>query len=153
MEKYWSYLRFALPAICLAGMIKCSNDWGLKKAAESDRMLSNGIFIKGRITGVIESNNHAFGIISIDVDTANTRLFTDTLKDAYFPYKVKGNKAELYVSIPDGVQKGDEVKIESDKQLATYHCQKNNRTDESDISLVLKDGVNDVFIKTHSQLR
>lgn len=153
MEKYWSYLRFALPAVCLAGMIKCSNDWDLKKAAESDRMLSNGIFIKGRITGVIESNNHAFGIISIDVDTANTRLFIDTLKDAYFPYKVKGNKAELYVSIPDGVQRGDEVKIESDKQLATYIHRRDNQTDQSNISLILKDGVNDEFVSEHSQLK
>ncbi len=70
-------------------MVTCIYHCGEMQEKETDRILKNNVFIKGNVLSIKQSNNHDFGIILLDVDSANVKEFIDTLKRGFYPYRTR----------------------------------------------------------------
>lgn len=115
----------------------------------NDKILKNNIFIKGRVSDIKTSTNHAFGIILLSLDSANIKSFNDSLKAGIYPYKIENGKAELYTSIPDGISKGDIVIVNSNDQKEIYYYLKTKHRFKGSLQIVTDD-LNVEFVKKNA---
>lgn len=98
----------------------------------------NDLLLQGEVIEIKTSRNHSFGILLLELDSVNTGRFVDTLlKEGIYPYKVKARKAEVYVGIPAGIQKGDKVIVDSNKKMAFYHYIKEDKHYNGDLGVVI----------------
>lgn len=119
---------------------------------KQDRILQNNLFIQGRVLTTKTSTNHSFGIISLDLDTANVKEFNDTVDTFIYPYKIKNGKAEVYTFIPDGISKGDKVTVNSNEKKAIYFDMNSNQRFEGSIKIITdKDDIE--YVKENTDLR
>lgn len=110
----------------------------------------NRLVIKGRVLNIKTSGNHNFGILLLEVDSINIADFVDTvLKEGIYPYKIKNDKAEVYLNVPDGLKEGDEAIVNSDKKTVVYYYKAENRRAESDI-WVINDPYNIEYVKENT---
>jgi hypothetical protein len=108
--------------LCITmGMVKCLQSVMSKQAVLNNRILKNDLYFQGTVLRVKTSNNHNFGILLLQLDTANKSRFVDTLKEGIYPYKIRNGLAEIYTNVADGIQKGDQIIIDSNKQKAYYY--------------------------------
>ncbi len=115
-----------------------------------DNLLKNDLFLRGQVLNIKTSNNHAFGIILLVLDSCNVKRFSDTTDT--FPYKVTAGKAEVYTFIPDGLSIGDEVIVASNTKSATYYYTKTKRKSKGSIKIITNDGDID-YIKKSTMLK
>jgi hypothetical protein len=117
-------------------MVKCLQSETSNQAALNNRILKNDLSFRGTVLSVKKSNNHNFGILLLQLDTTNKSRFVDTLKAGIFPYRLQNGLGEIYMHVADGVQKGDEIIIDSNKQKAYYYLKAERKHYEESISLI-----------------
>jgi hypothetical protein len=132
-------------------MVTCTYHCGEMQEKETDSILKNNVFIKGNVLSIKQSNNHDFGIILLDVDSANVKEFIDTLKNGFYPYRVEHGKAELYATISDGISIGDKVIINSNERKATYYYHKSNQRFEGFLNVIT--GFNLEYVKENTSFK
>lgn len=111
---------------------------GKERTIVRDEVMFNDLLLQGEVIEIKTSRNHSFGILLLELDSVNTGRFVDTLlKEGIYPYKVKARKAEVYVGIPAGIQKGDKVIVDSNKKMAFYHYIKEDKHYNGDIGVVI----------------
>ncbi|AMR34243.1 hypothetical protein A0256_23715 [Mucilaginibacter sp. PAMC 26640] len=118
------------------GMVKCLQSVTSKQAVLSNRMLMNNLYFRGTVLSVKTSNSHNFGILLLQLDTANKSRFVDTLKEGIYPYKIQNGLAEIYTNVADGIEKGDQIIIDFNEQKAYYYLKAETKHYEERISLI-----------------
>lgn len=111
---------------------------GKERTIKREMVLFNDLLLEGEVIGIKTSRNHSFGILILKLETINTGKFVDTLlKGCLYPYKIKDRKAELYVGIPAGIQKGDKVIVDSNKKMTFYKYIKEGKHYKGDLGVVI----------------
>lgn len=150
MLKYLKYLWYMILLEAFVAVIiyyNKSSDAAMKQSAE---YLHNNVEFEGYVTGFEQSNNHAFGVIHVKLTNTNTQEFNKSLKKSIYPYRIKGDVAELYCTVSIERKKGDRVKIISNKQTIYYNSQ--NSKEEGSISIIV-DPYNIDFVKEHTMFK
>lgn len=125
---------------------------GKKEASKRNEILNNNIYFKGKVTNIKTSNNHAFGIIFLDIDSCNVKDFEKQPTEGIYPYKIKGNRAEIYINIPDGISNGDEVVLNSNKKMVYFSYVQSNQQFEDGIGVV-NDPIDIDYVKTNTSFK
>jgi hypothetical protein len=105
---------------------------------KSKKLLSNNITFTGVITDLKISRNHAFGVITLKVVKANTKMFLPTIEKDIYPYAIKDSVAEIYHYISPELKKGMSVELDSDKKNINFF-DKNTFIYNSDIAIISSD--------------
>ncbi|MCO5945713.1 hypothetical protein [Mucilaginibacter flavidus] len=114
------YLKYIILLLIFMSLVFLSRKNDKKQEIKDAHLLHNGIKFTGKVTGIKTSQNHAFGIILLELKNTNTPKFTKSTSTIEFPYKIFGDNAELYTRVPDGLTVGDLVSVNSDLVTATY---------------------------------
>lgn len=134
-------MKYIYWVVLLAGFISLvayCNHAAEKRMEIIDRVMQNDLVIRGKLVDTKTSSNHSFGILLLNVDSVKTGKFRDTmLEHGRYPYKIKDGKAEIYLHVPYGIQKGDQVIIDSDKKTAFYHYSRGNKVYTGDLGVVV----------------
>ncbi|WP_316820403.1 hypothetical protein [Pedobacter gandavensis] len=132
------YLYLVIVFIVFVCLVSYFYHSGKERTVVRDRVMFNDLLIQGEVIEIKTSRNHRFGILLLKLDSINTGRFVDTLLDeGIYPYKVKDRKAEVYVGIPAGIQKGDKVIVDSDKKMAFYHYIVEDKHYKCDLGIVI----------------
>jgi uncharacterized protein with FMN-binding domain len=105
-----------------------------KELQENERLMKNNIVFEGVVTNTKVSGNHAFGIIELKLSQSNTTEFNKKINDGIYPYKIKGNVAEIYCTVSIERKKGDTVKVVSNEETVYYNYK--NSKEVGDIYIV-----------------
>ena len=137
------YLRFIVLFVVFIGMIIYVNKVDAEDSNRINKALNNNVRFEGYIVDIKQSNNHAFGIIRLELTESSTGEFdkkiNDTLKNGIYPYRIKGTQAELYTVIPDGIDEEDIVKLKSNEKNCHYYNVKTKQNSEGDIWMITND--------------
>ena len=128
------YLRFVILFIVFIGMVIYLSTTGTKEYTENNKILKNGVVIGGTVADIKISNNHGFGILSVNVSNSTVKEFSKKLEHGIYPYQINGNQAEIYLPIFIERQIGDSVKLDSDKQIIYYKGKKSK--DEGEVYII-----------------
>lgn len=132
------YLYLLIVVIVFICLVSYCYHSGKERTIVRDEVMFNDLLLQGEVIEIKTSRNHSFGILLLELDSVNTGRFVDTLlKEGIYPYKVKARKAEVYVGIPAGIQKGDKVIVDSNKKMAFYHYIKEDKHYNGDIGVVI----------------
>jgi hypothetical protein len=146
------YLRYIILIALFIGMVLWLNKCDDEAIEQSQKVLHNGIKFSGEVINTKVSNNHAFGIIYLKLKSTNTTRFIKSAPKAEFPYRIDGDKAELYTTIGDGLAPGDSISVISDSVTATYYYVKSKEKYEGSIE-VIKDPFNIEFINENQLIK
>ncbi|MEO3404621.1 hypothetical protein AAFN85_12010 [Mucilaginibacter sp. CAU 1740] len=146
------YLRYIILLALFIGMVLWLNKHNDEDIAKSEKLLHNGIKFSGEVINTKVSNNHAFGIIYLKLKSTNTTKFIKSAPKAEFPYRINGDKAELYTTIGDGLAPGDSISVISDSVRAIFYQLKSRQKYESFIE-VIKDPFNIEFINDNNFIK
>ncbi|AQX07991.1 hypothetical protein BBD34_04740 [Elizabethkingia ursingii] len=124
-----------------------SSDIAMKESAE---YLRNNVEFEGYVTGFEQSNNHAFGIIRLQLTKWNTQNFNREIKEGIFPYRIEEGVAELYCTVSVERKKGDIVNLISNKQTIYYNPQ--DSKEEGNI-YIITDPVDINFVKKNTEFK
>jgi hypothetical protein len=127
------------------------NKYDKKLKVESKKLLHNGIKFSGKVISFKQSNNHAFGVILLKLSSEENRIFIKPDANKEFPYRLYHDYAELYTQIPDGINVGDVVSVDSNKESFTYKFLSSNQKYEGYIS-VINDPIDIEFISNHTMI-
>lgn len=141
------YLRFIILFIIFIGLVLYINKTGAEESVETNKVLKNGITFEGTVTDIKRSNNHSFGILTINIFNSSIKEFSKKLHNGICPYQIKGREAELYLPIFIERQIGDSIKLISDKQTIYYKGK--NSKDEGDV-YIITDQTNIDFVKENT---
>lgn len=144
------YLKYVILLAFLAVVIiyyNKSSDAEMKQSAE---YLRNDVEFEGYVTGFEQSSNHAFGVIYLKLTKCNIQEFNKALKRGIYPYRIKGDVAELYCTVSVERKKGDVVKLVSNKETIYYNPQ--NSKEEGSIFIII-DPYNIDFVKEHTMFK
>ncbi|ROI00994.1 MULTISPECIES: hypothetical protein [unclassified Chryseobacterium] len=141
------YLKYIILIAFLIVIIIYYNKSANVEMKQSADYLHNNVEFEGYVTGFEQSNNHAFGIIHVKLTKANTPEFNKTLERGIYPYKIKGDIAELYCTVSVERKKGDVIKLISNTQTVYYNPQ--NSKEEGSI-FVVTDPYNIDFVKKNT---
>jgi hypothetical protein len=136
---------FIILFVCLITLVFY---FGNKTSQRENGLLKNNVFFKGIVKNIQVSDNHAFGIISLILDSANIKEFDSKISTEMYPYKVIGKNAELYTSIPAGLEIGDTVTVNSNI-LKEFYKTKSKQRYEGSLQMVTGD-INIDYIKNNS---
>ncbi len=128
------YLKFIILFLGFVGMMIYLTATGSEEYEEKNKILKNGIIFEGIVTDIKISNNHGFGILTINVLDSTVKNFSKKLDKGIFPYQIEGNQAEIYLPIFLQRQIGDSVKLVSDKQIIYYKGKKSK--DEGEVYII-----------------
>ncbi|OPB73655.1 hypothetical protein [Elizabethkingia ursingii] len=117
---------------------------------ESAEYLRNNVEFEGYVTGFEQSNNHAFGIIRLQLTKWNTQNFNREIKEGIFPYRIEEGVAELYCTVSVERKKGDIVNLISNKQTIYYNPQ--DSKEEGNI-YIITDPVDINFVKKNTEFK
>jgi hypothetical protein len=141
------YLKYIILLTFLMVLIIYYNKSANIEMKQSADYLHNNVEFEGYVTGFEQSNNHAFGVIHLKLTKSNTSEFNKTLKRGIYPYKIKGDTAELYCTVSVERKKGDIIKLISNTQTVYYNLQ--NIREEGSIFIVT-DPYNIDFVKKNT---
>jgi hypothetical protein len=137
------YLRFIILFFGFIGMVIYLNITGEEESNRINKALNNNVKFEGYIVDIKQSNNHAFGIIRLELTESSIGEFDkkikDTLKNGIYPYRIKGTQAELYTIIPDGIDEGDIVKLKSSEKNSNYYNVKTKENSHGEIWMITSD--------------
>ncbi len=143
------YLKYVILLAFLAVVIiyyNKSSDAEMKQSAE---YLRNDVEFEGYVTGFEQLSNHAFGVIYLKLTKSNIQEFNKALKRGIYPYRIKGDVAELYCTVSVERKKGDVVKLVSNKETIYYNPQNSK---EGSIFIII-DPYNIDFVKEHTMFK
>ena len=130
------YLRFFIVFVFFIVMVLYVNSTGSKEYDEENKVMENNVSFKGFVIDIKQSNNHAFGIISLKLTESSVKEFKDSLKNGIYPYRLQGSLAELYTIIPDGINYGDSVSLKSTERNSHFYYVKTRQKSEGYIWVV-----------------
>jgi hypothetical protein len=133
--------------IVFIGMVVFITRTGAKEYTEENKVLKNGIVFEGTITDIKRSNNHSFGILTVNISNLTVKEFSKKLKYGIYPYQIKDRKAEIYLPIFIERQVGDHVKLISNEQMIYYNSKKSE--DNGEVSIITNASDID-FVKENS---
>ena len=73
------YLRFVILFIVFIGMVIYLSTTGTKEYTENNKILKNGVVFGGTVADIKISNNHGFGILSVNVSNSTVKEFSKKL--------------------------------------------------------------------------
>ncbi|MGI9581926.1 hypothetical protein ACR1PO_11985 [Chryseobacterium sp. RRHN12] len=147
MLKYLKYLWYIILLGFFVAVIIYYNKSSDIATNQSVQYLRNNVEFEGYVTGFEQSNNHAFGVIHLKLTKSNTKEFNKVIKGGIYPYRIKGDIAELYCTVSVDRKKGDIVKLISEEQIVYYNPQ--NSKEEGSI-FIITDPYNINFVKEHT---
>ena len=119
-----------------------------KELQENERLMKNNIVFEGVVTNTKVSGNHAFGIIELKLSKSSVAEFNKKINDGIYPYKIKGNIAEIYCVVSIERKKGDIIKVISNEETVYYNFEKSKEvgdiyivTDSNNIEFVKKNTI------------
>lgn len=122
-----------------------------RQASEfSEKALTNNIKFEGKIKYFKRSDNHAFGIIGVELTKSNIKNFDRTINLNMFPYKIKNGYAEVYATVSVERKTGEIIKVISDSSTIFYNPSYSN---EMGSLFLISDAVNKKFIENNSEIR
>lgn len=149
MLKYLKYVILLAFLVVIIIYYNKSSDAEMKQSAE---YLRNNVAFEGYVTGFEQSSNHAFGVIHLKLTKSNIQEFNKTLKRGIYPYRIKGNVAELYSEIPDGLQKFDMYIVNSNTHTYSFIKKTDNKSYTSELYVIV-DPYNMDFVKEHTMFK
>lgn len=123
---------------------------GSKEYEEKNKVLKNGVIFEGTVSDIKISNNHSFGILTIDIFNSTVTDFSKKISQGMYPYQIKGNKAEVYLPVFIERQIGDSVKVDSDKQMIYY---KGKKTQDQGEVYIITEPIDINFVKKHTMFK
>jgi len=147
MSKYIKYLWYIVLLGCFVAVIIYYNKSSDTTIKQSERYLRNNIEFEGYVIGFEQSDNHAFGVIHLKLTKSNTQEFNKVIKKGIYPYRIKGDIAEVYCTVSVERKRGDIVKLISEAQTVYYNPQ--NSKEEGSI-FIITDPYNIDFVKKHT---
>ena len=146
MKKYrFLFLIFALIAFIFY-YLKISD----RETNLSVKSLSNNVKFEGKIKYLKKSDNHAFGIIGLELTNSNITNFNKNLNAKLFPYKIKNGYAEVYGTINVDRKIGEILNVISDSSTIYYNPKNSN---EKGSLYLISDPINKKFIENNSKIR
>jgi len=147
MLKYLWYVILLGFLIAVVIYYNRSSDVAMKKSSE---YLHNNVEFEGCVTGFEQSDNHAFGVIHLKLTKSNTPEFNKIIKNGIYPYRIKGDIAELYCTVSVERKKGDIVKLVSNEQTIYYNPQDSK---EEGSLFIITDTYNIAFVKKNTMFK
>ena len=147
MLKYLRYVVLLGFLVAVVIYYNRSSDVAIKKSSE---YLRNNVEFEGYITGFEQSDNHAFGVIHLKLTKSYTPEFNKIIKNGIYPYRIKGDIAELYCTVSVERKKGDIVKLVSNEQTIHYNPQ--NSKEEGSL-FIITDTYNIAFVKKNTMFK
>lgn len=147
MLKYLRYVILLGVLVAVVIYYNRSSDVAMKKSSEH---LHNNVEFEGYVTGFEKSDNHAFGIIHLKLTKSNTPEFNKVIKEGIYPYRIKGDIAELYCTVSVERKKGDIVKLISNEQTVYYNPQYSK---EEGSVFIITDTYNIAFVNEHTAFK
>jgi len=144
------YLRFVILFLGFIGVMIYLTATGSEEYEEKNKVLKNGIIFEGVVTDIKISNNHGFGILTVNVLSSTVKNFSKKIDRGIFPYQIKGNQAEIYLPIFIQRQIGDSVKLVSDKQIIYYKGKKSK--DEGEV-YIITESIDIDFVEKHTMFK
>lgn len=120
-----------------------------KEVIKRDSILNNNVKFSGFVIDYKQSDNHAFGIIQLQLTNTNIKEFNKTLENKIYPYRIHENIAELYVTIPDGLQHSDVYNVDSNSHKYIFESKKRDKKYTSEIHII-EDSYNVDFVKENT---
>ena len=146
MKKYIYILLISFLLIIIFWYKKSSE----KEIQNSKNALSNNVIFKGKINYLKISENHAFGIIGLEITESNIKNFEKKLGKKIFPYKIRNSYAEIYATVNIERKNGEIVEVVSDSSTIYYNPQNTNEL--GDLFLI-SDPINIKFIKENTKIK
>jgi hypothetical protein len=131
-------------------MVICININGAENSEKRDKVLNNNVDFKGYVIDFRTSNNHAFGVIRLQLTESSVATFNDTLKTGIYPYRINGDTAEIYTTISDGLDYYDTISVNSKSHEIEFKATKNHKKFVSEL-YVIEDSYNIEFVKKETQ--
>jgi len=144
------YLRFIILITIFVCIVIYFNKQSSVEQIESNNYLNNGIVFEGTVTRFKASNNHTFGIIQLKITKSNVKEFNKILKSGIYPYRIKGDLAELYCTVSIDRKLGDVVKVLSNESTIYYNPEKD--TEQGSI-YTITDIYNINFVKENTMFK
>jgi hypothetical protein len=144
------YIRFIILILIFSFVVYFINQVSKKHQIYSSEMLKNDVEFEGRITYIKTSQNHAFGIIGIEIIKSNLKKFENLKLNEYFPYKIRNNYAEIYCTVNVDRKNGEIIKIISNESTIYYNPKFSNEI--GDLHLV-SDETDKKFIEKYSKIK
>lgn len=92
-----------------------------KQQKKLDGYLDNNIVFEGLVTNLKKSRNHAFGIIELKITKSNAKVFSDSVQEGIFPYKIREGTAEVYCTVSVERKLNDTLKVISNNHLIYFN--------------------------------
>lgn len=146
------YLRFFILFIVFIAIVMYVSSNGSDEYEGKNKVLDNNVSFAGNVTDVKQSNNHTFGIITLNLTKSNVKDFNGQLEDGIYPYRILGNTAELYTIIPDGIRIGNSVSLKSNEKNSHYYYVKTKQKSEGYV-WVITEPTDIEFVKENSIFR
>jgi hypothetical protein len=121
-----------------------------EESLQTNKALNNNVDFKGYVIDFRTSNNHAFGVIRLQLTESSVATFNDTLKTGIYPYRINGDIAELYTTIPDGLDYYDTFKVHSNSHKFDFVSKTGHVKYTSDL-FIIEDSYNIEFVKKETQ--
>lgn len=141
------YLKFILLLGLLILVVIYYNKSSDIRMRESKELLKNNIVFEGKVLDFKRSNNHAFGIIKLEVIESNVKVFNKTLEKGIYPYRIENGIAEVYCTVLTKRKRGDIIKVVSDDQMIYYNPLKSK--ERGDLFIIV-DLYNINFVKNNT---
>lgn len=141
------YAKFVILCIVFIGLVLYVTTTGSKEGDEQNKVLKNGVTFEGYVTDIKKSNNHSFGILTVNVSGSTVKEFSKELKQGIYPYQIRDKKAEIYLPIYIERQIGDHIQLISDRQIIYYKGK--NTKDEGEVYIITNPSDVD-FVKENS---
>jgi len=144
------YLRFIIIFVLFAGLVILLTQTGAKEYAEKNKVLRNGVTFEGVVTDIKRSNNHSFGILSVNISKSNVNDFSAKPEEGIYPYQIREKQAEIYLPVFVQREVGDSVKLISDQEIVYYKGQKSS--DKGEVYIITESEDID-FVKQNSSFK
>lgn len=141
------YTRYIILTVIFIGIVIYFNRQSAIEKRISNNHLTNNIVFEGITTNLQRSNNHSFGVIELKVTKSNVKNFDKISERGIYPYRIKGNLAELYCTISIERKVGDLVKVISNERTIYYNSGKDN---EEGSIYIMTDNYNVDFVKDNT---
>lgn len=140
-----NWIRFPILISLFIIIVISVNINGSEDAKNRDKVLNNNVIFKGYVIDYRVSNNHRFGIIQLKLTESSVNIFSDSLQNGIYPYKIFGDIAELYTTIGD-LDYNDTITVKSKSQKIIYEATREYPKYVSELN-VIEDSENIKFVK------
>lgn len=119
----------------------------MKEINQSVDYLCDNVLFYGVIMNIQKSTNHAFGIITLKILNSSVHEFNKQIKGGIYPYRITGDKAELYCTVSVDRKLGDSVKVVSKDSVIYFNPQKSK---EKGSLYIVTSPYNIEYVKEHT---